>query len=386
MEYRTQFLLGWSKNIEPDIYCFTHVGAEEVDLECDPSKRHVVVWYHDESTFYAHDRRQKRWIPIGEDPIPYAKGEGASLMVADFVSAKYGYLRSPDGTRSARRLFHAGKNRDGYFTNAEIIEQMKAAMEIIKKFYPDEDHVFIYDNATTHLKHAPDALSATHMVKNPHPTWGPEVNKLGDDGKPVTDAKGKFIKITIRMADATFNGKPQSLYFPDDHPTYPGWFKGMQQILKERGITQKLNAQCKDKCREGVTDCCCRRILYNQPDFVAIKSHLELTCEAEGFWVLFLPKFHCELNPIEQCWGYAKRLYRMCPPSSREEDLERNVISSLDSVPLSSIRRFSNRAIHFMDAYHKGLNGKQAAWAARKYRGHRVLPESLMAEMEKANI
>jgi len=39
-----------------------------------------------------------------------------------------------------------------------------------------------------------------------------------------------------------------------------------------------------------------------------------------------------------------------------------------------------------MDAYEKGLNGSQAAWAARKYRGHRVLPQTLMDDMEKAKI
>jgi len=39
-----------------------------------------------------------------------------------------------------------------------------------------------------------------------------------------------------------------------------------------------------------------------------------------------------------------------------------------------------------MDAYMKGLNGWQAAWAARKYKGHRVLPESLMDDLDKANI
>jgi hypothetical protein len=39
-----------------------------------------------------------------------------------------------------------------------------------------------------------------------------------------------------------------------------------------------------------------------------------------------------------------------------------------------------------MDAYSKGLNGKEAAWASKKYRGHRVLPESLMSDLEKANL
>jgi hypothetical protein len=39
-----------------------------------------------------------------------------------------------------------------------------------------------------------------------------------------------------------------------------------------------------------------------------------------------------------------------------------------------------------MDAYMKGLNGRQAAWAARKYKGHRVLPETLMNDLEKAKM
>jgi hypothetical protein len=39
-----------------------------------------------------------------------------------------------------------------------------------------------------------------------------------------------------------------------------------------------------------------------------------------------------------------------------------------------------------MDAYRKGLNGKQAAWAAKKYRGHRVIPDSILQDLEKANI
>ena len=39
-----------------------------------------------------------------------------------------------------------------------------------------------------------------------------------------------------------------------------------------------------------------------------------------------------------------------------------------------------------MDAYEQGLNGRQAAWAARKYRGHRVLPASIMNDLENAGI
>ena len=31
-----------------------------------------------------------------------------------------------------------------------------------------------------------------------------------------------------------------------------------------------------------------------------------------------------------------------------------------------------------MDGYSHGLDGKEAAWATKKYRGHRVLPDSVM--------
>ncbi|RDX54264.1 hypothetical protein OH76DRAFT_1341484, partial [Lentinus brumalis] len=38
------------------------------------------------------------------------------------------------------------------------------------------------------------------------------------------------------------------------------------------------------------------------------------------------------------------------------------------------------------DAYRRGLDGLRAAWAAKKYRSHRVLPESLLADLDKAGL
>jgi len=48
--------------------------------------------------------------------------------------------------------------------------------------------------------------------------------------------------------------------------------------------------------------------------------------------------------------------------------------------------RFATWADRFMDAYEKGLNSSQAAWAAHKYHKHCVLPQTLMDDMEKAKI
>ncbi|KAF9503028.1 hypothetical protein BS47DRAFT_1310359 [Hydnum rufescens UP504] len=111
------------------------------------------------------------------------------------------------------------------------------------------------------------------------------------------------------MGDATFNGKPQSLYFSNNHPTHPGLFKGMAVILEECGYlnAQTLCPQCPDfKHKKGAVNCCCCWLLFSEPDFVNIDSILEGHCHEHGFTVLFLPKFHCEINFIEMCWGFAK--------------------------------------------------------------------------------
>jgi transposase len=370
-----------------------------------------VIWYHDESIFYAHDRRRRTWYHKDADAIPYKKGDGVSYMVADYFSADFGWLRTPDGKPGARRSMRPGKKRDGYFSAEDIEEQAITACKLVHERWPDYDHVFIYDNATTHRKRGEGALSARAMPKgisgtatgknkNPDSNFLVPVNKRNPDGSRMYDAHGTLLKEQIRMTGAYFaDGSPQELYFPADADKHAGKFKGMELILEERRRKgdlgrlsaqelKKKNAECKSfKCIDQHSGTCfMRRMLFTQPDFAAVKSCLEDTCTEFNVTVLFLPKFHCELNPIEMVWGYAKRVYRMNPESSREDVLERNTLSALDQVPLESMRRFVIRAHRFADAYRQGLDGPQAAWAARKYKGHRVLPPEFKTEMLAAGI
>jgi hypothetical protein len=84
-------------------------------------------------------------------------------MVADLVSANYGWLWLPDRSEEAQVLFKAGKNCEGYFTSEDILKQTEKAINILEKYYPNEDHVLVYDNATrptTHLKWLDGASSA----------------------------------------------------------------------------------------------------------------------------------------------------------------------------------------------------------------------------------
>ena len=138
------------------------------------------------------------------------------------------------------------------------------------------------------------------------------------------------------------NNTPQDLYFPDNHPTMPGWFKGMEIIIKERGLWPDggLKSQCDGfKCAPGKIDCCCRRLLFCQPDFTNQKSHLEEFITKRGHICDFYPKYHCELNFIEQYWGAAKLIYRSTPKTNNMEEMETNVRNALDSVNVLQIQR-----------------------------------------------
>ena len=46
-------------------------------------------------------------------------------------------------------------------------------------------------------------------------------------------------------------------------------------------------------------NCCMARILSKQEDFTNQISMLETVLREAGHLCIFLPKFHCELNPIE---------------------------------------------------------------------------------------
>ena len=148
-------------------------------------------------------------------------------------------------------------------TSRYIISQATTAMDICEEYFPNEEHVFIYDNATTHLKHAENALSAQKMPKftpKEGSNWGFEVTKRDVIGNIVHGIDGKPLKVKIKMGHGYLsNSVPQEFYFPEGHP-HAGVFKVMAVILEERGYTwaRDLRAEClKLKCPPDETHCCC---------------------------------------------------------------------------------------------------------------------------------
>ena len=143
---------------------------------------------------------------------------------------------------------------------------------------------------------------------------------------------------------------------------------------------------CKGSVRRSATlcesnTCCNKRILELQPDFMEQKSLVQETIEAAGHLCLFLPKFHCELNPIEYFWGTVKKhLHDHCDYSF--DGLKENLPKALDSVPIQTIRRWEHRLFHWVDAYWAGLGSVEAQlqvkkFSSRQYKSHRRIPENV---------
>ena len=70
--------------------------------------------------------------------------------------------------REAWIIFKAGKNHNGYFDANDLLKQVNNAIDIFEGLTKGwAQGLFLFDNAPSHQKCAPDAISARHMVKGP---------------------------------------------------------------------------------------------------------------------------------------------------------------------------------------------------------------------------
>jgi hypothetical protein len=132
--------------------------------------------------------------------------------------------------------------------------------------------------------------------------------------------------------------------------------------------------------------CCMHKVLSLQEDFQSEKPLIQSIIEDVGHICLFLLQFHCELNAIEMLWGYGKYcahislMSAMCLSYIRLQAIETWLMEGLlargslshsaDSCSVTTIRRFFQKAWRYIDAYQKGLDAQQAAFANRKYKSH----------------
>ncbi len=120
----------------------------------------------------------------------------------------------------------------------------------------------------------------------------------------------------------------------------------MRVILQERGIDTR-----------GMVANDMREVLSSHPDFQNEKPRIErFLVEDKGHIMYMLPKFYCELNPIERVWARAKRYSKAyCKYSIKSL---RNIIHpAFDSVALESMQKHFRKVRHYMFAYLEGTPG-----------------------------
>ena len=364
VEYREKFIADIMPKFKRMTKCETEIRPVLEDDE-----REFVVITHDEVTFYSNEGRQFFWLENGKKKL-LPKTRGTSIMISGFMCQCHGFMSQ--GELKSYTFFHAGKNRDGWFTNDDLIKQFNGLVDLFKELHDGMDIHIAFDNSMTHRKIAPDGLDISSLTLNDSTK-----KRKVRDGWYMKD--GEMITQVMNNADGTVKGK--------------------KAILEERGefyfndsirTLCRICKLCKDKVTPavrfallGTTRCCATSVLQAQPDFSLQREWLREVVEDVGFNIIYYPKYHCELNFIEMTWGWLKMKCRQrC--TYKFDELKRLLPQLIDNeLPLWLIRRHARYCFRFMVGYENGLKGPLLEYAVKKYSSHRTIPSGIIASLEE---
>ena len=315
------------------------------DITSPPEEQRekTIVIFHDESIFNANEDQSTMW-GTEDQHFVRPKSKGAGIMISDFVDERNGFLQLTDAEyeeaqkttptikKEARVYLEYGEGKEGYWTSARFMTQMKDAVAIAEFKYPRAKGYrlhWIFDQSSCHTAFAEETLNAFRMNAKPG----------GHQPK---------------MRDTIYNGKLQRMTFPD------GTQKGLIAVLQERGVN----------VREMKIDEM-KATLSSFSDFKTEKTVIEHYLHGCGHGCLFLPKFHCELNPIERCWGQAKRYTRaLC--NYTLPGLRKTIPKGFQSITMENIQNFFTKSRNYMFAYMEGLEaGTALELQMKEYKSHR---------------
>ena len=95
--------------------------------------------------------------------------------------------------------------------------------------------------------------------------------------------------------------------------------------------------------------------IVSHEDFKNEKMKIEHYLNDRGHCCLLLPKFHCEINPIERCWAQAKcYVHGHCNYTINGQ--RDNVPKGLDSITVDSIQKHFCKVRMYMFGYLLGIS------------------------------
>lgn len=250
-------------------------------------------------------------------------------MVSDFILESTGtlVLRDNDSNviQRAKKIICPGSNGDNWWTAEDVVKQTIDSIAIFNRLFPDKVGLWVYDQSSAHASLPPGAIRPFAMNR----------------GNGGTQKKNSDTVVPENVPGESMRNQVQEMTTKD------GLVKGLEQVLKERGYqTDGIHSKCSPVCpAETSQDCCLARMLSRQEDVRSQISMLEAAITCRGHLCIFLPKFHCELNPIEMYWGQTKRKYRDSQESKLTFAHQRALVEKcLDDYSLETLRKYINRA------------------------------------------
>ncbi|EGN99221.1 hypothetical protein SERLA73DRAFT_152883 [Serpula lacrymans var. lacrymans S7.3] len=368
--------LGWQlTRLRKGVYMDGHKRPELCRVEPNllPGEKEVIANWHDECCFHGNDFKSHAYLLLGQQMLQ-RKGKGRIIHVSGFINSKDGHLvlhnDNGDIVEEAREIIYPGANGDAWWDTEQLLKQVKQAIGQCRSSKQSANGDAWWDTEQL-LKQVKQAIQISETM---HPDCALKASEMNKSNG------GKQRDTVIPESNSTIEhrGKVQKMTLPNGQP------KGLQHILEEhRFNVQKLRAKCSPVCPWENEDCCMARLLSKQDDFINQPSMLETLIKGAGHECIFLPKFHCELNPIEMYWGWCK--YRYCEVQKKTfAEAKQSAQDQLDACPTDVICHFINRSWHFMAAYRLGLTERAAEWAV-KQKQHRqtVVPIFVILSVKK---
>ncbi len=297
---------------------------------------------------YSNDATKIVWELDGEKELR-PKSNGKSQHISGFCCSCHGFFANEYG-QATFKIITPGKNNDGYWTNADLVAQLNVVMPLFEQAHPHAQLLFTFDNSQNHHARAPGCLNAHALNKS--------------DG-------GKNVQLQHEMEGTWYQGKHYVLHklVTDRDGNVQKVQKGCASILTDRGIQPIMSLEAM------------RNILASHDDFRDEPEWLYKTVTDRGHAIIFLPKFHCELNYIEMVWAYVKNaLRRNCTFSF--VNLKAVLPQVLLDAPIPAFKRFERHCLRYMSGYRThDLRGPLLDYIMKKFKSHRRIPETLTVEL-----
>ncbi|KAF8577760.1 hypothetical protein K439DRAFT_1649010 [Ramaria rubella] len=360
--------------------------TEPLPLVLPLGQRHHHFIFQDESTFHANDIEDSVYMAPGEQQLRH----GQLVHVSDFILESTGHLVLPAhliceiklsgrwtdhlnaSAGDARKIIYLGKNYDPWWDMKQLIKQVshhspECCYRYFNILHPNDVAVFFFDCSSAHEVFDLDVLLVQRMNVKPGGNQPVMHDTIIPDNCPIPSKWGTIQSMVFTAAEMS-------------DPKLIGVPKGMAIVCNECGLTPIITAAnksqvvgtchlCKlsatkrakleeDACKwlendgertyidevtlglqSNCTDCCLSRALGSQKDFSSEKSMLETVKFSEVADGTFVTA-QCE---VSKC---------------------------LDKCNTTIIRHFFRKCYRYMDAYQKGLLGKEAEHVVRKYKSH----------------